>query len=121
MENAGEGPTRSGPPDFQMNWLSRFLHIKPASRALCFHARRGKVRQELVYLLRDWQRYGVRDVTVDRNTNVIHARVDKNNRKFTKLLFTAWTLDRNVFSLSLEKAIPFFSRNVSLLSLEVLS
>ncbi|OAG04965.1 Pkinase-domain-containing protein [Paraphaeosphaeria sporulosa] len=79
-DNTGEAQTRPGPPDFQMNWLSRFLHIKPASRALCFHARRGKVRQELVYLLRDWQRYGIRDVTCDRNTNVIHARVDKNNR-----------------------------------------
>lgn len=103
-----------------MNWLSRFLHIKPASRALCFHARRGKVRQELVNLLRDWQRYGVRDVTYDRNTNVIHARVDKNNRKFTKLLFTGWTLAQNVFSIELADAVPFFSRNVALASARVL-
>ncbi|KAF1978258.1 Pkinase-domain-containing protein [Bimuria novae-zelandiae CBS 107.79] len=80
LEHTGEAPARSGPPDFQLNWLSRFLHIKPASRALCFQVRRGKVRQELVYLLRDWQRYGVRDVTCDRNTNIISARVDKNNR-----------------------------------------
>ncbi|KAL1606654.1 serine/threonine-protein kinase gin4 [Paraconiothyrium brasiliense] len=79
-EDKTKRPLELGPPDFQMNWLSRFLHIKPANRALCFHIRRGKVRQELVYLLRDWQRYGVRDVTCDRNTNIIHARVDKNNR-----------------------------------------
>jgi hypothetical protein len=97
-----------------MNWLSRFLHIKPASRALCFQARRGKVRQELEHLLRDWQRYGVRDVTCDRNTMVITARVDKNNRKYTRLLFTSWTLEKNVFSVELAETSPFFSRNVAL-------
>lgn len=120
-DNIGEAQPRPGPADFQMNWLSRFLHIKPASRVLCFHSRRGKVRQELVYLLRDWQRYGVRDVTCDRNTNVIHARVDKNNRKFTKLLFTAWVLKQNVFSIELADAVPFFSRNVALGSVDLLS
>lgn len=64
-----------------MNWLSRFLHIKPANKALCFHTGRGKVRQDLVRLLRDWQRFGVRDVAFDLKTNVISARVDKVNRK----------------------------------------
>ncbi|KAJ4297605.1 serine/threonine-protein kinase gin4 [Kalmusia sp. IMI 367209] len=110
-ETTGEALARSGPPDFQMNWLSRFLHIKPASRVLCFQVRRGKVRQELVYLLRDWQRYGVRDVTFDRNTNVIHARVDKNNRKYTKLLFMGWVLEGNVFSLDLAEVPSIFTRN----------
>lgn len=118
MENPGEAPARSGAADFQMNWLSRFLHIKPASRALCFDVRRGKVRQELVYLLRDWQRYGVRDVTCDRNTNVISARVDKNNRKFTRLLFTAWSLEEYTFTIELEEAFPFFARNVPLYTRE---
>ena len=65
-----------------MNWLSRFLHIKPATKTLCFHVGRGKVRQDLVRLFRDWQRFGVRDVTFDRKTNIINARVDKVNRKY---------------------------------------
>jgi serine/threonine-protein kinase HSL1 (negative regulator of Swe1 kinase) len=80
-----------------MNWLSRFLHIKPATKTLCFHIGRGKVRQDLVRLLRDWQRFGIRDVTFDRDSNVINARVDKNNRKHTfssrsNFLFSAWHL-----------------------------
>ncbi|KAF2810308.1 Pkinase-domain-containing protein, partial [Mytilinidion resinicola] len=66
-------------PDYQTNWLSRFLHIKPASKTLCFHIGRGRARQELVRLLRDWQRFGVRDVFFDRKTNVVNARVDKSN------------------------------------------
>jgi len=72
---------RTGPPEMQMNWLSRFLHIKPASKTLCFQIGRGKVRQDLVRLLRDWQRFGVQDVSLDRASNSINARIDKSNRK----------------------------------------
>jgi serine/threonine-protein kinase HSL1 (negative regulator of Swe1 kinase) len=96
-EHGGETAPRSGPPEMQMNWLSRFLHIKPANKTLCFHIGRGKVRQDLVRLLRNWQRFGIRDVTFDRETNMINARVDKNNRKYTSsscssLVFSAWRL-----------------------------
>ncbi|KAL6705497.1 serine/threonine-protein kinase gin4 [Coniothyrium glycines] len=75
----GDNTARNGLADVQMNWLSRFLHIKPASKTLAFHIGRGKVRQDLVRLLRDWQRFGVQDVSYDRATNVINARVDKHN------------------------------------------
>ncbi|KAF2116737.1 hypothetical protein BDV96DRAFT_34142 [Lophiotrema nucula] len=74
-----QNPTVIKPPEIQTNWLARFLHIKPANKVLCFQMGRGKVRSELVRLLRSWQRYGVRDVTFDRESNVINARVDKNN------------------------------------------
>ncbi|KAE8846055.1 hypothetical protein PTNB85_02039 [Pyrenophora teres f. teres] len=70
---------RNGPPEMQMNWLSRFLHIKPANKTLCFQIGRGKVRQDLVRLLRDWQRFGVHDVSLDREANSIGARIDKSN------------------------------------------
>jgi len=81
-----------------MNWLSRFLHIKPANKTLCFQIGRGKVRQDLVRLLRDWQRFGIRDVTFDRDTNIINAGVDKNNRKYNfppcpDILFSEWRLE----------------------------
>ncbi|KAF2135733.1 uncharacterized protein K452DRAFT_354259 [Aplosporella prunicola CBS 121167] len=61
------------------NWLARFLHIKPATKALCFQVGRGRARSEIVRLLRDWKRFGVRDVSYDRVNNVITARVDKEN------------------------------------------
>ncbi|KAE8868120.1 hypothetical protein PTNB29_02031 [Pyrenophora teres f. teres] len=70
---------RNGPPEMQMNWLSRFLHIKPANKTLCFQIGRGKVRQDLVRLLRDWQRFGVHDVSLDCEANSIGARIDKSN------------------------------------------
>ncbi|KAH7359906.1 serine/threonine-protein kinase-like protein GIN4 [Pyrenochaeta sp. MPI-SDFR-AT-0127] len=85
------------PAEMQMNWLSRFLHIRPASKTLCFHINRGKVRQNLVRLLRDWQRFGVRDVSFDRETNTISASIDKNNRKCipprsAPFVFSEWRL-----------------------------
>jgi len=77
--NNSDTSARAGPPEIQMNWLSRFLHIKPASKTLCFHIGRGRVRQDLVRLLRDWQRFGVQDVSFNREINAISGRVDKSN------------------------------------------
>lgn len=76
---------RTSPPEMQMNWISRFLHIKPASATMCLRVGRGKVRQDFVRLLRDWQRFGVQDVSLDRQSNSISARVDKSNRKYKSL------------------------------------
>lgn len=100
-----DSANRTGPPDMQKNWLSRFLHIKPASKTLCFHIGRGKVRQDLVRLLRDWQRFGVKDVSVDRETNIISGRVDKNNRTYCasvspRCLLNGWRLQGWCFDLN---------------------
>src|SRR5690349_21627251 len=80
-ENINDG-LRAGPPEMQVNWLSRFLHTKPASAVLCLRVGRGKVRQDFARLLRDWQRFGVEDVSVNRASNSINARIDKQNRKY---------------------------------------
>jgi serine/threonine-protein kinase HSL1 (negative regulator of Swe1 kinase) len=103
----------------QMNWLSRFLHIKPANKTLCFHIGRGKVRQDLVRLLRDWQRFGIRDVTFDRPTNTIHGRVDKNNRKYTSfsfpnLLFSHWRLEDSRFEVEVLEAEQILRCNAAM-------
>ena len=100
---------RPGPPEMQMNWLSRFLHIKPASKTLCFQIGRGKVRQDLVRLLRDWQRFGVQDVALDRESNSISARIDKSNRKYIPspracFLFSEWRLHQWRFEVELLRA-----------------
>lgn len=79
-------------PEVQMNWLSRILRIKPASQVLCFRIGRGKVRNDLVRLLRDWKRFGVRDVAFHREANTITARIDKTNRKSPMYSFTLYLL-----------------------------
>ena len=66
----------------QRNWLARFFNIKPASQVMCFCQGRGRVRQELVRLLRSWKAAGVRDVVFDREKNLVFARVIENNCEF---------------------------------------
>lgn len=68
--------SNSGP---ERSWFARFLNIKPASKLLCFSIPRGRARQELVLLLKEWQRHGVRDLEYSREHNSIYARIDKNN------------------------------------------
>jgi len=107
---------RNGPPEMQMNWLSRFLHIKPANKTLCFHIGRGKVRQDLVRLLRDWQRFGVHDVSLDREANSISARIDKSNRKYIPpfrscLLLSEWHLQVCQFQVEILKVNLAFRCN----------
>ena len=97
-----------------MNWLSRFLHIKPASKTLCFQVTRGKVRGDLFRLLRDWQRFGVRDVTFDRNDNTINASVDKTNRKslsHSVFVFSAWRLEGFCFEVEILEVDPISRSN----------
>ncbi len=81
------------PVETQQNWLARFLHIKPATKTLCFQVGRGLARQEIVRLLREWKCFGVKDVSFDRKTNVILARVDKNNRECLLLSSSTHSLD----------------------------
>lgn len=74
-----QAPKRNIEP--QRNWLARLFRFKPASRYLCFSISRVRARQETVILLREWRKYGIRDVEVDKQRNIVFARVGKVNRK----------------------------------------
>lgn len=63
----------------ERSWFARFFHLKPAAKVLCFSIPRGRARQELVILLQEWQRHGIRDLQYSRETNTITARVEREN------------------------------------------
>ncbi|RYP06853.1 hypothetical protein DL764_002901 [Monosporascus ibericus] len=63
----------------RQNWLARLFRVKPATRYLCFLVSRRYARQEIVTALREWRKYGVRDVQMDKQRNIVFARVSKNN------------------------------------------
>ncbi|MCJ1386530.1 hypothetical protein MMC17_009656 [Xylographa soralifera] len=67
------------------NWLARFLHIKPASKVFAFQVSSTKARKDIVSILRDWKRYGIRDVVVDKVAGRLWARVAEENRMFNPL------------------------------------
>ncbi|KAL9099714.1 MAG: hypothetical protein Q9163_004823 [Psora crenata] len=61
------------------NWLARFLRIKPATRILCFQVTKVRARREVANVFRDWRRYGMCDIHVDKTTSRIWAGVDAKN------------------------------------------
>ncbi|KAI1811073.1 hypothetical protein GGS20DRAFT_137239 [Poronia punctata] len=63
----------------QQSWLARLFRVKPATKHLCFSISRRRVRQEMVILLKEWRKYGIRDVQVDKERNIVFARVGKKN------------------------------------------
>ncbi|KAI0542749.1 hypothetical protein GGR58DRAFT_169357 [Xylaria digitata] len=72
-----EATTRNIEP--QQNWLARLFRVKPATKHLCFSISRRRARQEIFILLKDWRKYGIRDVEVDKERNIVFARVGKEN------------------------------------------
>lgn len=67
--------------DVHQNWLARLFRVKPATRLLCFSMPRRRARQEVAILLREWRQFGIKDVEVDKERNIIFARVDAQNGK----------------------------------------
>ncbi|KAJ8128890.1 hypothetical protein O1611_g4742 [Lasiodiplodia mahajangana] len=63
----------------QQNWLARLFRVKPATKYLCFSISRRRARQETVILLKEWRKYGIRDVEVDKKRNIVFARLGKKN------------------------------------------
>jgi hypothetical protein len=71
--------------EVQQNWLARLFRVKPAMRHLCFNMPKRRGRQEVAILLREWRKYGIKDVEVDKERNIIFARVGAKNCKFPRL------------------------------------
>ncbi|KAI0019912.1 hypothetical protein F4780DRAFT_401442 [Xylariomycetidae sp. FL0641] len=61
------------------NWLARLFRVKPVVKHLCFSSTRRRARQEIAFLLRDWRKYGVRDIQIDKERCIVFGRVAKKN------------------------------------------
>ncbi|KAI4183331.1 MAG: hypothetical protein LQ346_006368 [Caloplaca aetnensis] len=71
-------PAREIQPQHQ-NWLMKFLRIKPAVTVIPFQVSRIRARKEVVAVLREWRRYGMRDIVVDKEKGRVWARVGVKN------------------------------------------
>jgi serine/threonine-protein kinase HSL1, negative regulator of Swe1 kinase len=86
-EEPGPAATNTASPagtrtaHINQNWFAKFFHIKPASRIICLHISKAKARREIVKILRDWRKYGLRDVVSERSDggDLIRGRVDSMN------------------------------------------
>lgn len=73
----------SSRPDTGQNWFARMLHLKPATTVMVMQVNKAQARKEVVKILRDWRKFGIRDVAVERRPggDIIRARVDSTNCK----------------------------------------
>lgn len=78
--NATEGSRNI---EVKQNWLARLFNVKPATTYLCMSISRRRARQEVTILLREWRRYGIRGIQVDKQRNIIFARVGAKNCEFS--------------------------------------
>jgi len=65
----------------QRNWLAKLFHVKPVSKFICFSVGKGRARQEVATILKEWKRYGIRDIQVDKERNIVFGRVAAKNCK----------------------------------------
>lgn len=79
VTSSGSGEQRN--IEVKQNWLTRLFRVKPATSYVCMNLSRRRARQEVAILLREWRRYGIRDIQVDKQRNIIFARVAAKNCK----------------------------------------
>ncbi|KAM0271110.1 hypothetical protein ACHAQH_009216 [Verticillium albo-atrum] len=65
--------------EVHQTWLARLFGVKPATSHMCLVVSRKRARQEIAILLKDWRRYGIRDIQVDKERNVVFARIGSKN------------------------------------------
>ncbi|KAH7158111.1 hypothetical protein B0J13DRAFT_650909 [Dactylonectria estremocensis] len=65
--------------EVKQSWLARLFRVKPATSHICMAISRRRARQELAILLREWRKYGIRGIQVDKQRNIVFARVGANN------------------------------------------
>jgi serine/threonine-protein kinase HSL1 (negative regulator of Swe1 kinase) len=77
--NNGNSKPRQIEP--QRNWLAKLFNVKPASKFICFCVSKRRARQEITTILKEWKRYGIRNIQVDKERNVVFGRVSAKNCK----------------------------------------
>ena len=78
----------SARPETNQNWFIKFLHLKPATSVLVMQVSKARARKEIVKVLREWRKFGIRDVAVEKRPtgDVVKARVDAANCEYTVYL-----------------------------------
>lgn len=77
-------PVRMIQPQHQ-NWFARFLRIKPAMSIVCFQVSKVRARKEIGSVFREWRKYGMRDIVIDKAAGRLWARVAEKNCEFFAL------------------------------------
>ena len=67
------------------NWLAKLFNVKPVSMYICFAVSRRRARREITSVLKEWKRYGITGVQVDKERNIVFGKVGAENCKLSHL------------------------------------
>lgn len=86
VEDAAASSTTTRPETGQ-NWLAKLLHLKPATSFVVVSVSKAYVRKEVVKILREWRKFGIRDLEVEKRStgDIVRARVDAANCEYVRL------------------------------------
>ncbi|KPM40422.1 hypothetical protein AK830_g6159 [Neonectria ditissima] len=88
LNDSGSGGVRN--IEVKQSWLARLFRVKPATSHLCMTISRRRARQEIAIVLREWRKYGIRGIQVDKQRNIVFARVaPKNYLELKEVSFAA--------------------------------
>ncbi|RKF64469.1 putative serine threonine-protein kinase gin4 [Erysiphe neolycopersici] len=63
----------------QRNWWVKIFKIKPVIRFVCFSLPKKKALLEILGLLREWRRFGIQNIQVDKSRSIIFGQVGVEN------------------------------------------
>ncbi|KAH8811491.1 hypothetical protein F5884DRAFT_843141 [Xylogone sp. PMI_703] len=63
----------------RQSWIARLFNVKPACGYICMTLPKRQARREITQILRDWRQYGVRDIQVDKERNIVFGKVGAKN------------------------------------------
>jgi serine/threonine-protein kinase HSL1 (negative regulator of Swe1 kinase) len=73
------------PIHISQNWFAKFFHVKPATKLITLSVTKARARKEIVKILKEWRKYGLRDVISEKRVgsgDVIKGRVDEMNCEY---------------------------------------
>ncbi|PHH63544.1 hypothetical protein CDD81_5731 [Ophiocordyceps australis] len=76
----------------KQSWFARLFRARPAVRYMCLTVSDKRARREVTRLLREWRRHGIKNIQVDRDRNVVSARVGENHLNIKEVDFFAQTM-----------------------------
>lgn len=91
------------------SWFAKFLHLKPATSVLVLNVSKVHARKEIVRILREWRKFGIRDVEVEKRStgDVVRARVDAANCEYTDFCISLTNIFQ-IYTLSLYSSLQVY-------------
>lgn len=90
QRSLGESESDVRKIEVHQTWIARLFGVKPATSYMCLTISRRAARQEITILLREWRQYGIRDVQVDKERNMVFARVSEKNCEWRDCRYMMW-------------------------------